>query len=127
MKSDIPLSEQIRSLEELLLIPKIRRSPEELEALLADDFLEFGSSGQTYTKQQIIAALQHESEIEFSLYDFQVRLLAPGVALATFRTVKSGPYLEEPSQSLRSSIWRYINGRWKLTFHQGTQTQASGQ
>lgn len=127
MKSDYPLAEHIRSLEEELLKPQVRRSTEKLDTLLADDFVEFGSSGQTYTKQQIIAALQHELEIEISLQDFKMRLLAPGVALATFRAVKRDPKMGEARQSLRSSIWRNIDGRWQLAFHQGTPMKAYSQ
>jgi len=88
MKTDKSVEDQIRFLEEQLLKPEVRASPRELEIILADDFLEFGSSGRVYDKQQIIAALQQESGGEILLMDFQVKLIGPGAALATSRTVR---------------------------------------
>ncbi len=39
------LADETRALELALLEPEVRGSRQRLEALLADDFLEFGSSG----------------------------------------------------------------------------------
>ncbi len=116
MEDEIPIAEQIRLLEERLLLPEVRASPEALADLLADDFLEFGSSGRVYEKQQVIAALQEEIPQKVWVRDFQVRLLAPGVVLATFRSVGAAG----SRSSLRSSIWMLEDGRWRLKFHQGT-------
>jgi len=41
----------VADLEQSLLRPKIRRSPAAVTALLADDFVEFGSSGRVYDNQ----------------------------------------------------------------------------
>ncbi|WP_370676935.1 DUF4440 domain-containing protein [Pleomorphomonas sp. PLEO] len=49
--------EFFRSLERTLHRPEVRRSPETVGALLADDFIEFGSSGTVYDKASIIEAL----------------------------------------------------------------------
>lgn len=43
-----PVAKHLRALEEALLQPDVRKS-EELVALLADEFIEFGSSGRVYT------------------------------------------------------------------------------
>jgi hypothetical protein len=40
-----PLANHLRSLEESLLDPELRRDRSRVSPLLADDFLEFGSSG----------------------------------------------------------------------------------
>ncbi len=104
------LTEQIRRLEEQLLIPKVRSSPERLGLLLADDFLEIGSSGRTFDKSQIIDALQGESGFDYSMQDFKVKQLSSDIALATYRL----------DASLRSSIWVHRQERWQLMFHQGT-------
>ena len=52
------LFEQIKELEEALLIPATRKSKLQLETLLADDFIEHGSSGLIYNKQVVINYLQ---------------------------------------------------------------------
>jgi hypothetical protein len=88
--------------------------------LLADDFLEFGSSGRIFTKPQIIESLQHEAPIRVVLREFRTVALAPGVVLVTYRAVRQGGSEEQVAYSLRSSIWRRSEGRWQLMFHQGT-------
>nr|WP_242876402.1 DUF4440 domain-containing protein [Desulfosporosinus hippei] len=54
--------------------------------------------------------------------DFQVKVLATDVVLATYRAVKTNESREEMRNSLRSSIWKFIDGRWQMVFHQGTRT-----
>jgi hypothetical protein len=45
MKKQCSLKDQLCKLEQRLLEPEIRTAPAELDKLLADDFFEFGSSG----------------------------------------------------------------------------------
>ena len=114
------LKGKILHLEEKLLTPQTRSSPEELGRLLADDFIEFGSSGRVYNKQQIIDALAGESGSMITLADFQVRPLASKVVMATYRTTdRSSPNLPT-RRALRLSIWRFESSRWQMVFHQGT-------
>jgi hypothetical protein len=116
------LLEHIRELEERLLQPEVRRSRENLEELLADDFTEFASDGAAYTKAQVIDALQSELASERSLVDFRLIALAEDVVLCTYRSTRRGDALHEPVESLRSSIWKRRNGRWEMIFHQGTRS-----
>lgn len=60
MKAKYSQEELFRRLEEQLLQPEVRQSAEAVADLLADDFIEFGSSGQVFNKQQIIEGLQQE-------------------------------------------------------------------
>ena len=69
----------IFDLEVSLLTPAVRASVEKLNVLLADDFREFGSSGEIYSKQDILEQLPKATQIarvEFSVSDFQVQQLA---------------------------------------------------
>ena len=50
------LAAELKGLEEELLVPTVRKSPR-LEELLADEFIEFGSSGRIYTKNDLVAVL----------------------------------------------------------------------
>lgn len=91
LRDCIPQSDlkgHIQSLEERLLNQEIRKSREELAGLLADDFIEFGSSGGVANKEQIIEGLLQESPLELSLSDFDIRILAPEVVLATYRSLR---------------------------------------
>jgi hypothetical protein len=111
---------ELRRLEERLLDPAVRRSAPAVADLLADEFIEFGSSGRVFDKPRIIESLQHEEPAERSITNFRATELAPGVMLVTYRVVRFDTPGAEPTSSLRSSIWTLRDGRWKMVFHQGT-------
>ena len=100
------LGEHILGLEKSLLTREVRRSPEQLDRLLADDFREFGSSGRVYDKAAIIQALQTESALLFSIEAFQAKALGPDLVLATYHAVITDQSRGEMRTSLRSSLWR---------------------
>ena len=113
--------EEIKTLEEKLLNPLIRKSSIEVSKLLADDFIEYGSSGLIYNKQIVINDLQSECPINFGTRDFKIKKLATDVILATYIAVKYNDTGIEESSSLRSSIWKLNDGNWQMIFHQGTK------
>jgi hypothetical protein len=57
--SEVSLAEAalLRDLEEQLLKPEVRTSRDRVGYLLADDFIEFGSSGRIFDKRGVIEAL----------------------------------------------------------------------
>jgi hypothetical protein len=105
----------IRRLEEALLVPEVRKSAAQIAALLADEFVEIGSSGRIYDKDQIIGQLQQESGEESlrTVSDFTDRELADGLILVTYRIIET--------RTVRSSIWKRTNSEWRMVFHQGTK------
>ena len=111
----------ICDLETQIITPEIRASKITMSKMLSDDFMEFGSSGQIYNKTKIIEALAKNPNVSSSLTDFSLIHLAENIVLATFRVVKKGEHPTNSIHSLRSSIWRWENERWKLVFHQSTQ------
>ena len=120
---DPPEATLLRQLEEQLLAPEVRRSAERVGRMLADDFVEFGSSGRAYDKAQIIEALQQEApdpDVRIRVTEFAARRLAPEVVLVTYRSVRQGAPGAAQVSRLRSSIWKMIDGRWQMVFHQGT-------
>jgi len=122
MEIESSIQDILYQLEERLLHPEVRRSKEDLMTLLADDFVEFGSSGRIFNKQQIAEALIQSHTEQMELKDFQAKILAPDVVLTTFRVEKYNEPREVMRNSLRSSIWKFIEGRWQMVFHQGTPT-----
>lgn len=112
------LTNHLFELEERLLQPGIRKSIEELDNLLADEFVEFGSSGRIFNKGIIMNRLPNETIIQMTLMDFEAKLLAPDVALTTFKVLKH----TNMQYSLRSSIWKLKEEKWQMIFHQGTPT-----
>jgi hypothetical protein len=110
------LATELKGLEEELLVPAVRKSTR-LTELLADEFIEFGSSGRIYTKSDLVAVLQAESPIAQTTSDFKVTSLAPDVALVTYKIRR---HSQPAVHTLRSSVWRRANGKWQMVFHQGT-------
>ncbi|TDI44113.1 MAG: DUF4440 domain-containing protein [Acidobacteria bacterium] len=88
----------------------------------ADDFLEHGSSGRTFDKQETIRSLQSEvpGPTDWMIRNFAVRELARDVALVTYCISVHVGDSGATKLSLRSSVWVHRGGRWQLTFHQGT-------
>jgi hypothetical protein len=91
---------------------------EDAGAMIADDFVEFGASGRTWTKQEILGALASWKPIERNLDDFTVRELDNSLCLVTYKA--TGAPGHPRTRSLRSSIWRKRGETWQLVFHQGT-------
>jgi hypothetical protein len=113
-------------LEERLLQPSVRESPNVLANLLADDFVEFGSSGRVYNRLDIIVFLAKEqgegTGAQVTMSDFNVRMLSDGLALVTYRTDYAGGaasrrsfYLEDDRCTLANGFpsgngFRFIDG-----------------
>ncbi len=119
------LQKHLYQLEERLLEPKFRRQRTEVGSLLADDFREFGSSGRAYNKRQILEAMEHAPDHNRrTIVQFEIKILAPDVALTLFEVARVSDTDEWENFSLRSSIWQLREGRWQMTFHQGTLTKS---
>ena len=114
----------IRVLEEELFKQSVRSSPEAVRNLLADSFVEFGRSGRMYEKEEVLRRLAAESIETLETHaarDFVLRPLADDVVLLTYRSFRLAEGKED-RHTLRSSIWKFISGRWQMVFHQGTPT-----
>lgn len=110
------LKKHIRQLEESHTTLENRKSVEFLGEILADDFFEIGSSGYFFNKAECL-----ETGVvltDMTLFNHEVYPLAEGVVLSTY-------FVRDETRNrntLRSSIWKMIDGRWQLYFHQGTIT-----
>ncbi|PZM13209.1 DUF4440 domain-containing protein [Rhizobium tubonense] len=113
-----------RHLEQELHRPEIRASRDAVSALLANDFMEFGSSGGIYDKAITTDALALEAPSDPSalpeVYDFTVKPFTTEAVLVLYRSVRRSDGVAPEKQTLRSSIWKLIDGRWQMFFHQGT-------
>ncbi|KZZ84751.1 MULTISPECIES: DUF4440 domain-containing protein [Bacillaceae] len=105
------LQNTFKKLEECLLQPEIRKSAEELDQLLADDFLEITSTGKRKDKRDCMDGLDIP---EMKLSHFSIRILGEGIV----QTIYTIQIFER--KTLRSSIWRFDGLRWQMIFHQGT-------
>jgi hypothetical protein len=121
---NMKLRAHIQGLEERLLQQAVRLDGSLLETLLADDFVEFGASGKVWNKAQVIDDLKTETFVTRTLSDFDVRLLADNVVLATYLCSSGSSSEGADSISLRSSIWRKHLDDWHMVFHHGTRVSA---
>jgi len=83
-----------------------------LEGLLADDFVEFGSSGRIWTRYAILDLLERSPSALVPIDRFEIARLADDVTLVTYRAAGTN----------RASVWVRRDGRWQIRFHQGTPT-----
>ena len=67
---DTDLERVLRALEESHLRPEVRASPESLRALLADEFVEIGSSGRVLDRAAVIASLSGDAPFQSRVDDF---------------------------------------------------------
>ncbi|UOK59118.1 DUF4440 domain-containing protein [Bacillus sp. CMF21] len=110
------LKEHLKELEKSHTNLEVRKSREKLNKILADDFFEIGSSGYMFDKKECL-----ESGVmltEMTLHNYEIYPLASDVVLSTY-------FINDKTRkrnTLRSSIWKLIDGRWQLFFHQGTIT-----
>ncbi|HEY7353589.1 MAG TPA: DUF4440 domain-containing protein [Terriglobales bacterium] len=115
------LWEELFELEKKLLDPELRRSPEKLAHLLAEEFVEFGSSGHAYDKRRVLFLLRKQAPRQLEIEEFRVVEISPSGALVTYRArAESEATIGSIRYSLRSSVWIQRNGAWQMVFHQGT-------
>ena len=110
------LKEHLQQLEESHTGLEVRMSREKLDEILAEDFFEIGSSGFMYDKKECLETGVVLTEMK--LHNYEIYPLAHDVVLATYFLVDT----TRERNTLRSSIWKFIDGKWQLYFHQGTIT-----
>lgn len=113
MSDDI--GEHLRELELRLLQSEFRRNVTEVAALLANDFVEVGSSGRIFDKEAVLRSLDDEPPRPAEMMDFSAHPLTPAAWLLRWRAVRP-----DGTDSLRSSVWVLRDGKWQTAFHQGT-------
>jgi hypothetical protein len=113
MTSRYPELDDIQSLEETLQRPDVRRSKDDLEALLAVGFVEFGASGKVYNRATVIDRLIRDdgrSDNNLRSTHYALTSVSDDAVLLTYEsesTQKDGT----KRHVLRSSIWKR-NGHW---------------
>ena len=102
----------LSALEWAMWANETRGDREWMDLHLAPEFSEFGYSGRTHTRHDTLG--QSIGSIDATLIDLTIRPLGRDVALVTYRSV------QPRGTGNRASVWRRADGRWLLSFHQGT-------
>lgn len=108
----------LERLEEELWREETRFDQRRMTEVIAPDFLEFGRSGRTYTRDDCLAIQRQPIEAVIPLPDFRARLLHPDIAQVTYNSAVKYDGLVQHAR--RSSIWSRTRSGWVLRFHQGT-------
>jgi len=115
---------RLQALEVELHRPAVRGDARRLDALIHEEFQEFGRSGRAYSKADVVALLlSAKQHADIVSEGFSVRRLAAGVALLTYRSAQALPDGTLQGHALRSSIWQHSELGWQMSFHQGTPTE----
>jgi ribonuclease HI len=113
--------------ERALLDAAVRRNRTQVEALLAEDFQEFGSSGRVWDRQTIVESLATEVYTAPVAEQMHCTRITADVALITYRTVGFEKSSGARSETLRSSLWIKESDQWRVRFHQATRNELSSE
>lgn len=109
---------ELTRLEEAMWRAVTRFDPAFQEAHFAQDFIEFGRSGKTYTRAQVMRSDKSEIRARLPLPELTIRMLGEGSAQLTYN---SHEVIDGVAQyARRSSIWTRTGTGWVMRFHQGT-------
>jgi hypothetical protein len=123
--SALPLLETLRELEIAVHQPKVWSDPAGLDELLHPAFHEFGRSGASDTRAEVLAEFAgHEQTYTVWFQDIVVEQVGEGLALLTHRSAHVNASGQLERHTNRSSLWQLTEGGWKMRFHQGTPTEA---
>ncbi|WP_027963685.1 DUF4440 domain-containing protein [Halalkalibacillus halophilus] len=112
---DQSFSKHIKDLEQQLLSPEVRTDLKKLDQLLAEDFLEYGSSGKVFGKKECLKP-GGVGPRHLKMLDYTVKELSTECVICHFKVWDE----ERQVETLRTSIWKHNNGQWQMSFHQGT-------
>lgn len=122
--SDSHLLQHLQALEVRLHDSQVRSDAVQLQALLHEDFLEFGRSGGVHGRADTVDSLGAASEPLHLVSDsFALVRLGPDSALLTYRSASVAEDGTAGRLTLRSSVWLRTGQGWQMRFHQGTPTQ----
>jgi hypothetical protein len=112
--------EHLFALEQELLTNSTRKNRNRLEQLLAPDFFEFGSSGNVWSRNDILERLPAEASTQVTASHFKAHKISADAVLITYQTMRveaDGSMFK----AMRSSVWKSNGTDWQMFFHQGTK------
>lgn len=116
----VDVKAKLIQLEKHLFKAEVRTSAEQLQALIAEEFIEIGASGVRFGKAEVLERLPLERPPLIEAFDFEHRYLADACVQLFYKAkmIKHGE--AKAKYSLRCSIWRLNGSHWQIVYHQGT-------
>jgi hypothetical protein len=106
--------------ERLLLEPSVRQSSPHLDKLLSPHFHEISANGMMFNKSHVMSRLPNEKVPQFYNQSFKGQMLSDDLAQLTYHAAYRHSVKTPLHYSIRMSIWKHVNNRWVLIYHQGT-------
>lgn len=113
--------ELLLKLEMSLWINETRGNIDYMNKILHPDFLEFGRSGKTYTKKDILNNIEVDINAKFPFPNLDVKQIDDSTFLVRYQSVLI--HEKELEKSNRSSIWITNGEQLQIIHHQGTPTK----
>ena len=95
--------QELKMLEERLWMTDFRFDRSWMDAVLADDFFEFGRSGRIYSREECLSISGHSINAVLPLPNFNARFLSHDIVHTTYRSIVT--YDGGIEFGNRSSIW----------------------
>jgi len=114
--------EDLRGREPVFHRPELGTTRADFEAMTEAEFWEVGASGRRYSRGHVLHVLEDRHQVASHLAledtweatDFACRHLGSDTYLLTYTL------LQGQRKTRRTTIWRRVDGDWKILFHQGT-------
>lgn len=113
--------EELKSREPIFHHPeKFGKTKQDIENQMCDEFWEVGASGNVYTKQDVLdTLLVRYNDLNYQdiweAKDFELTKITADNYLLTYVLIQ-----DKTRVTRRSTLWRKVNGSWKILYHQGT-------
>lgn len=113
--------EELKSREPIFHHPeKFGKTKQDIENQMCDEFWEVGASGNVYTKQDVLdTLLVRYNDLNYQdiweTKDFKLTKITADNYLLTYVLIQ-----DKTRVTRRSTLWRRVNGSWKILYHQGT-------
>lgn len=114
--------EELRSREPVFHRPEFGTTRADFEGMTGPQFWEVGASGRRYSRDHVLDVLEDRHQVASHLaledtweaIDFACRELGSDTYLLTYTL------LQGQRKTRRATVWRRVEGHWKILFHQGT-------
>ncbi len=119
--NDANIIEELIAREPIFNQPEnFRRARQDIETQICDEFTGITSNGKIYAKQEVVETLfEHYNNVNYTdiweTSEFQLIKIAADNYLLNYNLLHN-----KITRTRRSTIWRNVNGKWKILFHQGT-------
>ena len=113
----------LQQLETELHQLETRQNVSRLEELLHPDFEEFGRSGRTFSRKEVLAEFSEITEYPSVVAkNFKLDVFGETIALLTYKSAHVDLFGDSHRHTLRASLWMRGDHGWQMRFHQGTPT-----